>query len=243
MLSIVNAEHCKTRKSMSRILVWGFPLIALVMAFLLSVGLLNTYAEYVWNWWYTLLLPGMLAILCYLSMNKEGKTKYYHLMTLPISRKKLILGKIIYMGCLVLISNILIFAGTALGGALLTTSVPLGGAAEGVILLTIVQLWEIPVFLFLSERFGMVVELILCLFMTVGGTIFSQTGKWYLFVSAIPMRVMAPLLHILPNGLKAESGNSFLNGNVILPGVGLSLIWFAVFTVLYLKWFENREVK
>ena len=243
MFSIVSAEHWKTRKSMSRILVWGFPLIALVMAFLLSIGLSNAYAEYVWNWWYTLLLPGMMAILCYFSMNKERKTKYSHLMTLPISRKKLILGKIIYMGCLVLVSNILIFAGTALGGALLTTSVPIAGAAAASVLLMLVQLWEIPVFLFLSERFGMVVELILCLFMTVGGTIFSQTGKWYLLVSAIPMRVMAPLVHILPNGIRAEAGHPFLNGNVIFPGVCLSILWFVAFTILFLNWFEKREVK
>ena len=138
---------------------------------------------------------------------------------------------------------ILIFGGAVLGGMLLTTSMPIGGAAAAIVMLTIVQLWEIPVFLFLSERFGMVVELLICLFMTVGGTIFSQTGKWYLLVSAIPMRVMTPLLHILPNGLKAETGNFFLNENVILPGGCLSLIWFVILTVLFLNWFENREVK
>ena len=243
MLSIIRAEHGKTAKSMNRILVWAFPVMTLVLAFLLTAGMPDAYAESVWNWWYTLLLPGMLAILCYLSMGKERKTKYYHLMTLPTEKKKLILGKIIYMGCLILAANILIFVGAVLGGMLLTTSVPFGGAAAAIVMLTIVQLWEIPVFLFLSERFGMVVELLICLFMTVGGTIFSQTGKWYLLVSAIPMRVMTPLLHILPNGLKAEAGNPFLNENVILPGVCLSLIWFVILTVLFLNWFENREVK
>lgn len=243
MLSIIRAEHGKTAKSMNRILVWAFPVMTLVLAFLLTAGMSDAYAESVWNWWYTLLLPGMLAILCYLSMGKERKTKYYHLMTLPIRKKKLILGKIIYMGCLILAANILIFVGAVLGGMLLTTSMPIGGAAAAIVMLTIVQLWEIPVFLFLSERFGMVVELLICLFMTVGGTIFSQTGKWYLLVSAIPMRVMTPLLHILPNGLKAETGNFFLNENVILPGGCLSLIWFVILTVLFLNWFENREVK
>ena len=243
MLSIIRAEHGKTANSMNRILVWAFPVMTLVLAFLLTAGMSDAYAESVWNWWYTLLLPGMLAILCYLSMGKERTTKYYHLMTLPTEKKKLILGKIIYMGCLILAANILIFAGAVLGGMLLTTSVPLGGAAAAIVVLTIVQLWEIPVFLFLSERFGMVVELLICLFMTVGGTIFSQTGKWYLLVSAIPMRVMTPLLHILPNGLKTEAGDPFLNGNIILPGVGLSLIWFVILTVLFLNWFENREVK
>lgn len=105
----------ETANSMNRILVWAFPVMTLVLAFLLTAGMSDAYAESVWNWWYTLLLPGMLAILCYLSMGKERKTKYYHLMTLPTEKKKLILGKIIYMGCLILAANILIFAGGSSG--------------------------------------------------------------------------------------------------------------------------------
>lgn len=243
MLNIIRAEHCKTAKSINRMLVWFFPVITLVLAFILTAGMTDAYAESVWNWWYTLLLPGMLAIICYLSMMRERKMKYYNLMTLPTGRKKLMLGKIIYMACLMLAANILIFTGAALGGALLTTSVSLSGATAATVLLTIVQLWEIPVLLFLSERFGMVVELLICLVVTICGTIFSQTGKWYLLVSAIPMRVMSPLLHVLPNGLRAKAGHPLLNENVIFPGVGLALIWFAVFTYLFLNWFEKREVK
>ena len=73
MLSIIRAEHGKTAKSMNRILVWAFPVMTLVLAFLLTAGMSDAYAESVWNWWYTLLLPGMLAILCYLSMGNERK--------------------------------------------------------------------------------------------------------------------------------------------------------------------------
>jgi len=243
MLNVIRAEYCKTAKSMNRMLVWAFPVITLMLAFILTAGMTDAYAESVWNWWYTLLLPGMLAIICYLSMMRERKMKYYNLTTLPTSRKQLMLGKIIYMACLMLAANILIFTGTVLGSMLLTTSIPLGGAAAAIVFLTIVQLWEIPVLLFLCERFGMAVELLICLVLTVSGTIFSQTGKWYLLVSAIPMRVMSPLLHVLPNGLRAETDHPLLNKNVIFPGVGLSLVWFATFTFLFLNWFEKREVR
>ena len=30
---------------------------------------------------------------------------------------------------------------------------------------------------------------------------------------------------------------------VIVPGICLSIIWFVLATVLFLKWFERREVK
>ena len=243
MLNIVRAEHLKTRKSMSRVLIWAFPMIVFGLAFVLTLGMTNAYAESVWNWWYTLLLPGMLAIICYLSIMREKKTGYYNLMTLSTGKRKLMMGKILYMGCVILVSNMIIFAGASLGGFLLSTCVPLSGASIAILALTISQLWEIPLFLFLSERFGMIVELLVCLFITVAGIIIAPTGKWYFFVSAIPMRILCPLLHILPNGIRAEEGNPLLDAGVVLPGICISIIWFILATILVLNWFEKRERK
>ena len=243
VLSIVRAEYLKTRKSMGRVLIWGFPIITFALAFVLTLGMTNAYAESVWNWWYTLLLPGMLAIICYLSITREKKTRYYHLMTLSTSKRKLMMGKIIYMGCVILVSDMMIFVGASFGGFLLTTCVPLGGALAAVLVLTISQLWEIPLFLFLSERFGMIVELLVCMLLTVGGIIIAPTGKWYFFVSSIPIRILCPLLHILPNGIRAEEGNPLLDMGVVLPGICISIIWFIVATFLFLNWFDKREGK
>ncbi len=159
-------------------------------------------------------------------------------------QKKIVaLGKIIYIGYMILFSNVIVFAGATLGGFLLTTHVPVGGALIAVLFLTVSELWEIPVALFLSERFGMIVNLFVCLFITVSGVVISQTRIWYVLVSAIPMRMMCPLLHVLPNGLAAEAGNPLLDTGVIVPGMCLSIIWFVFVTVLFLKWFERREVK
>lgn len=176
-------------------------------------------------------------------MAQEKKIKYYHLLTIPTDRSKLLLGKIIYVGCMILFSNVIVFVGATLGGFLLSTHVPVGGALIAVLFLTVSELWEIPVALFLSERFGMIVNLFVCLFMTISGVVISQTRIWYVLVSAISMRMMCPLLHILPNGLAAEVGNPFLNTGVIALGIFLSMIWFVFVTVLFLKWFEKREVK
>lgn len=151
-------------------------------------------------------------------------------------------GRILWLGCAILLANAIVFVGASLGGFLLTTRVPIGGAATAVLLLTVTQLWEIPVFLFFSERFGMIAELLFCLFVTVGGIIIASTGKWYFVVSAIPMRILCPCLHILPNGLPAEVGNPLLDRGVVVPGICLSVLWFVLAAVFYLKWFEKREV-
>lgn len=170
---------------MRRRLLWAFPASTFALAFILTLGMTNSYAESVWNWWYTLLLPGMLAILCHLTMAQEKKTHYYHLMTLPVSKRKLMAGKILWLGCAILLENSIIF---------------------------------------------------------VGGTIIAQTGKWYLFVSAIPMRILCPYLHILPNGLPAEVGDPLLDRGVVIPGICLSVLWFIFAAVFFLNWFEKREV-
>ena len=243
MTNIIRAEFLKSKRTMGSKLIFVFPILALVMAFVLTAGVINAYSESAWNWWYTLLLPGMLAIICYLSVVREKKTAYFNFTTLAIDKRNLMLGKIAYMGILMLISNVILFIGALAGGAFLTTSVPVVGAAEAVIVLTIVQLWEIPLFLFLSEKIGMVFELMICLFITVLGIVVAPSKIWFLFVSAIPMRVVTPLLHVLPNGLRAEAGNPLLDMGVILPGILISVFWFVLLTYLYLTWFEKREVK
>ncbi len=243
MTNIIKAEFLKQKRTMSSKLIFVFPIITLVMAFVLTAGMTNAYAESVWNWWYVLLLPGMIAIVSYLSIMREKKNGYYNIKTLPIEKRNLMLGKIAYLGILVLVSNAVLFAGAALGGAFLTTSVPVVGAAITVLVLSIVQLWQIPLFLFLSEKFGMVVELIVCLFITVLGTIVAPSGKWFLFLSAVPMRIVTPLLHVLPNGLRAQAGDPLLNASVIFPGILIALVWFVVLTYLYLNWFEKGDVK
>ena len=243
MTNIIKAEYLKQKRTMSSKIIFAFPMITLVMAFVLTSGMTNAYAESVWNWWYVLLLPGMIAIVSYLSIMREKKNGYYNIKTLPIEKRNLMLGKIVYLGILVLVSNAVLFAGAALGGAFLTTSVPVIGAAMTVVVLTITELWQIPLFLFLSEKFGMVVELIVCLLISMLGVSVAPSGKWFLFVSAISNRIVTPLLHILPNGMRAQAGDPLLSTSVIFPGILIALAHFVLLTYLYLNWFEKREVR
>ena len=89
----------------------------------------------------------------------------------------------------------------------------------------------------------MIVELLVCLVLMVGGIIIASTGKWYFFVSSIPMRILCPLLHILPNGIRAEEGSPLLDAGVVFPGICISIIWFIAATFLSLNWFDKREGK
>ena len=98
MVNIIKAEHQKAKRTMRKKFIWGFPLLTFVMAFIFTLGMTNAYAESVWNWWYTLLLPGMIALFCYLSVAQEKKIKYYHLMTIPQTEENCCWGKLFILG-------------------------------------------------------------------------------------------------------------------------------------------------
>ena len=151
MVNIIKAEHQKAKRTMRKKFIWGFPLLTFVMAF------------YIYSWDDKCLCRKCLELVVYTSAAGDDcsillsfcgageKIKYYHLMTIPTDRRKLLLGKIIYIGYMILFSNVIVFAGATLGGFLLTTHVPVKGALIAVLFLTVSELWEIPVALFLSE--------------------------------------------------------------------------------------------
>ncbi len=92
-------------------------------------------------------------LLSFCGAGEKDKILSFNETTIPTDRRKLLLGKIIYIGYMILFSNVIVFAGATLGGFLLTTHVPVGGALIAVLFLTVSELWEIPVALFLSEQF------------------------------------------------------------------------------------------
>lgn len=244
MKSIVKAEQLKYQRTFGKMLPVIAPMVTLLLVLALTGGLENTFPAGAWNWWYATLLPGMLAVMCYLNITKEKKNRYYHLNTLAISRKKLILGKIAHLSKGLFIANLILFAGATIGGELLGTTISIRGATVGIFLLTISYLWEIPLYLFLSARFGMFADIFLCMVITIGGVAtLADRNLWWICPSSIPIRLMCPTLGLLPNGLNIPVGSELLNTNVILPGILLSLVWFAVIAFLFLIWFEKMEVR
>ena len=51
MTNIIRAEFLKSKRTMSSKLIVVFPIITLVMAFVLTLGMTNAYAESAWNWY------------------------------------------------------------------------------------------------------------------------------------------------------------------------------------------------
>lgn len=84
MPALVRAEHLKMKHTFVRILPAASALMALFLVFSFAPGIY--FAVSAWNWWYTMLLPGMLAVLCYLVIKREKKLHYCNLLSSRLHR-------------------------------------------------------------------------------------------------------------------------------------------------------------
>lgn len=241
MGAVLKAEHLKWKRTFGKYLPVIGPAITLFSALALG-GMAKTFSAGAWNWWYAALLPGTLAVMCYLCDSRDRKNRYHSLKGLPVSGGKLMLGKVVYLSLGLSASNGVLFLGTALGDAVFGSTVSLGNGALAAVLLTLSFLWEIPLYLFLSARFGLFADIFASMVISFGSVAaVADKNCWWVFPSAIPVRLMCPVLGLHPNGLPLPDGSALCSTDVILPGVFLSLGWFLVCAGLLGLWFEKRE--
>jgi len=239
MLRYMSAELQKMKRTFSLKLLWIAPLIPLFCAY--SGGQFSGF-----YFWYVAFLPGALTIICSMVMLKDAKMKYRGVFSLPVNKNAIWIGKVMACGALVFITCIIfllavsVFSFIPLYKMYNLTFIQMLTASA---LLFIAFLWQIPLCLFLSAKFGIFLTIILNILCNIiGGAVFAD-GEMWAFPYAIPVRLMSPVLHILPNGLKPEIGSSILNSNVILPGVLISLVLFVVVSMLTMAWFRRQEGK
>lgn len=242
ILNIVKTESLKMRHTFGKILSIIFPVFTLFLVYGLMGG--RNFSAGVWNFWYTILLPAMLAVLCYLGMKKDEKINYYNMLVTPATPEKCFAGKMIYYSIGLFLSNFVIFIGTSVADILNGSTISLVGGICAAVLLSILYLWEIPLYMLLSYRFGMFVDIFVCFILSIGATaILANTNLWWLCPAAVPVRLMCPILGILPNGLLVPDGSSLYSTNVILPGIFVSLVWFVLMVYLVMHFFKGKAVE
>lgn len=242
MLQIVKAEQLKMKHTFGNKLLIIAPILTMLIALVLTGGIAGAFSAGAWNWWYIILLPGTLAVFCYLSIKKDKKIKYYNMLTVSAPPEKSWIGKLFCCAWGLLLSNMIVFLGTLLGGAVFGTTISAWNGFLGAVLLSITYLWEIPLFLMLSARFGMFISIFVSVVLSVSGVVtLADTSFWWVYPASIPIRLMCPALGVQPNGLLVPEGSELLNPGVILPGILLSLIWFFALAVLSALWFQRLE--
>ena len=245
------AESLKNRHTFAGKLVWIMPLTVVALSARLTW---DYFTIDCYNWWYTVLFPGMAAFLCGAVGNRDKKLGNRAIWTLPAEPGNIWDGKILYgircMGtALLVLGGVTLAAGIGMEQILhrvLRISLTPGQQIFAVLILFTVSLWQIPFCLFLQQAVGTFPMVLLHMGMWVlCSAELSLKPYFWVLPGGIASRMMCIILGILPNGLVAEPGSMTYSPELMertgLPlGIAASLIWFFLFWRLSRRWFERK---
>lgn len=251
MRKYYQAEQMKYRRTFLKKLAIFMPLVtALLAAWLMpSYFAVNSY-----NWWYVGLYPGYIGVLCGCLGGKDKGKKNHTIWSLPCSMgniwdAKLLVGAKmsgLAMLCMLLFTGVIGKLMEVIGQVqyVAPPSVAMQLAAGVVMWLT--TLWQIPVCLYLSQKMGTFLMLILHTVLNLALAVTVSLKPFFaLFPGAITARLMCPVLGVLPNGLLLQPESmtyapQLAGTENLLIGIPAALLWLVLFWLGSRRWFERQ---
>ena len=251
MYSYFKSEALKMRHTFAERLIIIAPMFTILLALLIMPGMYFQVECY--NWFYSLILPGMISLGCTLVATKDQKMKNMGVISLPINLKKVWIAKILVCMVMIFIACFLLLLGTSAIGAITNyknaVRIPMLNGFLGVIVLVVTFMWQIPICMFIGSKLGMLPTLLINVgAYSVFAIMAATESYWWIVPYSIPSRLMCPILKILPNGLPAVEESftykpELLSSSVVLPGVTITIILFLILTVITAKWYKGQEAK
>ena len=241
------AEKLKNCHSAIGKLTILMPLISVILSAVLT-NRFFTIDSY--NWWYMMLFPGFVSLICGLAGQRDKKMGNRPILTLPEEPKHVWDGKVLYVIREAAVALIIIFAASVVIAAILQKGMQmsfavypsLGSQVAATALLLVSFVWQVPFCLMLQQIMGIFPMLLLNMgtYFVIAATA-SLKSYFFLIPQAIASRLMCSVIGVLPNGLPARPGEmtfsqELLDTSAILPGIAASVIWLAVF------WFAGRKL-
>jgi lantibiotic protection ABC transporter MutE/EpiE family permease subunit len=243
MLNYLKSENLKMKRTFGKKLIFILPLALLALT--LSLGAMYFQVNSL-NWWYTTLLPGLIALYSAMVNQKENKKLSYRaVLSLPVDMQKVWISKIILILLSISVASAFVVLGVFVGGLFLpklidytTSQILLAFVA-----MVVTTMWKIPLCLFIAKRFGFMLTLLFNVVLSIFGTITAVESLWWLYPYAWTPRIMTTIVKILPNGLLAEPSNSMIDTSTVPTVLLSSLIIFTLVTFITTRWFKGQEVK
>ena len=232
MGNYIPSELLKQRRAFTKKLIWIAPLLTLFISAFAPVW----YQQNSYNWWYVLLYPGCLTLLCILAEQRDwARLKYRAVYPLPVDLKKVWYAKIITCIIYIVAANLIFMLGNLLGSGIiwLVFRIPVRihiiQALTGTVCIILTSAWNIPLCLWLSQKAGPFAALIGNMALSVmTGLLGADTALWILCPYSWVPRLMVPVLGILPNGEIASPGD------LPVPVLLMALTFFLSFALLYI---------
>lgn len=234
------AEMLKQKRSFNKVLLWLVPLLTILLALVLMGG--NQLQDGAYNWWYVLLLPGCFTMFSAFTVTKERKKNRHGLLGIAVQKKKLWLTQILVCTFFLFVTCMFFFVFITIGGILFGNAVTILESFIASILLFITFAWQIPLWMFITEKTGSFITVLLSMFCNFAVAVICAVESYWWIPFAIPARLMCACIHVLPNGLQVEVGSELADKGVILPGIIITVVLFALQTMLTAVRFEKCEV-
>ncbi len=245
-MAYMQAENLKHKRTFVKKLMVLAPLVTMLINFFAPLWFqMNSY-----NWWYVMLYPGFLTLLCTLIEQRDnGKLKYRGVASLPVSQNKVWKAKIGIACIYSWVGNIIFLLLNLLGGFVISVinGIPLvigiWQAVAGTVCIVIGSLWEIPLCLWLSKKVGIFITVLLNAGLgSMLGIFAATTSLWVFCPYSWVSHLMISVLNILPNGQPVVDHSTAMPFWRIILVLFLSLVWFAVLSFVTERGFEKQEV-
>lgn len=244
------AENLKYKHTFTGKLWFLMQALTLLLAYGISRG---NGINSAYNWWYILMLPGMVTLFTCLVGEKDRKMKNRVVLSFPARMGRIWDAKILVGMKALLFSNLFgAIANFVLARYLLPAfwmpqvlEISPERTVAAAAVMTITTLWQIPFCLWLNQRFGILPTLVINLILNGSGTLMAVTPYWFLNPWAILPRLMTAIIGILPNGLLAIPESMTYTPGItdtdsILPGILVTLVWLVLLWGVSRLWYDRK---
>ena len=246
MISYILAENLKHKGTFLKKLVVFMPISLILLSLFLMPSYFTTNS---YNWWYVIIMPATFALIPAMMHRKESrKLNYRAVFPLNINLKKLWVSKIItafiYMSIATIIHMLGVYIFQFLIGGQLTPNYRFLTLVFASFLLIISNIWQIPLCFFLAKKFGFIASITINAVLGLAlGILLSDSTFWIYCPYSWGIRLMIPVMHILPSGVLTEASNPMISNTSLLIPCILSICLFTLLTMISAKWFSKQEVK
>ncbi len=246
MISYSLAENLKHKGTFLKKLLVIMPISLILLSLFLMPSYFTTNS---YNWWYVIIMPATFALIPAMMDRKESrKLNYRAVFPLNINLKKLWVAKIItafiYMSITAMIHMLGVYIFQFFVGKQLTPNYTFLTLLCASALLILTNIWQVPFCFFLAKKFGFIASIIMNAVLGLGlGILLSDSALWIYCPYAWGIRLMVPVMHILPSGVLIEASNPMIsNTSLYIPCI-LSICLFTLLTIIGANWFSKQEVK
>lgn len=246
MINYILAENLKHKGTFLKKLLVIMPISLILLSLFLMPSYFTTNS---YNWWYVIIMPATFALIPAMMDRKESrKLNYRAVFPLNINLKKLWVSKIItafiYMSIAAIIHMLGVYIFQFLIGEQLTPNYRFSTLLFASFLLIITNIWQVPLCFFLAKKFSFIASITINAVLGLAlGILISDSAFWIYCPYSWGIRLMIPVMHILPSGVLIKASNPMISNTSLLIPCILSICLFTLLTMISAKWFSKQEVK